>query len=518
MKAETLRNQFDQLRKGPDESLIKVIKSFCYTFLKDDRQRKVKLTPMQLSMVLACFKNQNVAIVAPRGSGKSFALAVAITMWLYFYRAGEEVFVLAPFIDQTKKIFSYVLNFFESAPELRKMIRHIRFDNTPVLRLHDGSVLKPRSVSRTNKGKSVRGQHATFLVVDESSLIGDDIFIPNVEPMVVRHQAPFINIGTPFSKNNHFYRYLYDDAYNDFKRLFFTYKDGLIRGDAYEPAYSEEFIEQKKKQWADHPERFDTEFGCRFMEDSGRFIPYGSVKDKIFERYRLDRNSDGENYVSVDFGRMKNSTVISCFEKVYDAGISKIKLKDIEEIIPSKDALAFPIQRQRIINMSRKYNCRKIIIDATGIGLGQLDELKKELGEDEIKVVPFKFTSTGETSKSKSYIDFREYLQQGRIIFPYPKYLAEIGQLKSARLIEKGLDQLFDLGYEIRTDMNLVVKCLPNHHDDFCDSWLMAAVKILSEPKPEGHVISAPLQITSTQRVDFGEKFRYWKEGRYEQI
>ena len=513
MSVQDLKNKFDKIRNGEEDKLLEVIKNFCLTFLKDDRGRAVKLTPMQESMVLTSLKHQSVAIVAPRGSGKSFALAVTITIWMYFYRSGEEVFVLAPFIDQTKKIFSYVLSFFESTAELRKMIRHIRFDNSPILRLEDGSVLKPRAVSRTNKGKSVRGQHATFLVIDESSLIEDDIFVSNVEPMVTRHHAPFINIGTPFSKNNHFYRYLYNEEFNDFRRLFFSYKDGMIKGGAYEAAYSEEFIEKKKKQWALNPEAFDIEFGCKFLEESGRFIIYDSVKDKIFERYGFDRSSGGENFISVDFGRMKNSTVISCFEKLVDADVTKIKLKDIEEIIPEKDGLAFPIQRQRIISMAKSYNCKKIIIDATGMGLGQLDELKRELSGDDIKIIPFKFKSVGEDTKTKNYIDFREYLQQGRVIFPHPEHLIKIGQLKSARLIEKGLDQLFDLRYEIRNS-NLVIVLLPHHQDDFADCFMMAAVKILPQPQVEGHVTGYIQKMFPSRRIEFNEKFKYWKGER----
>ena len=518
-KAEKLRKDFDKIRNGSEENILKVVTNFCYFFLRDEKSRPIKLTPMQQSMVVSCLKKkegeQGVVIVAPRGSGKSFALSIAVTIWLYFYRSGEEVFILAPFIDQTKKIFSYVLGFFESAPEMSRLIRHIRFDNVPVLRLTDGSVLKPRSVSRTNKGQSVRGQHATFLVVDESPYIGDDIFISNVEPMTIRHKPPFVNIGTPFSKDNHFYRYLYDEAYGNFTRLFFTYKDALVKGDAYEPAYSEDFILQKKEQWASNPEQFDVEFNCKFLEQAGRFISYNSVKDKIFENYSLDRNTDGENYISVDFGRMKNSTVISCFEKIIDGGVSKVKLKDIEEIIPKEDALPYPAQRSRIIGMAKKYYVKKIIIDATGMGLGQFDDLKKELLGNEIVVVPFKFTTGGLNDKTQSYIDFREYLQQGRMIFPNPKFLVEAGQIKSARLVEKGMDQLFDLSYEIK-NANMRIVCLPRRHDDFPDCWMMAGVKILPMPRQEGHVSVLPLKIFSSKRVDFEKNFKQWKEGYYE--
>ena len=49
--------------------------------------------------------------------------------------------------------------------------------------------------------------------------------------------APFINLGTPKSKDNHMHRYLYDDAYADsWTRLHFTWRDAVKEGEAYSPA------------------------------------------------------------------------------------------------------------------------------------------------------------------------------------------------------------------------------------------------------------------------------------------
>jgi hypothetical protein len=58
------------------------------------------------------------------------------------------------------------------------------------------------------------------------------LFVDNVEPAIVSNKAPFINLGTPKSKENHMWRYLYDDAYNNsFERMVFTWRDAVSRGE-----------------------------------------------------------------------------------------------------------------------------------------------------------------------------------------------------------------------------------------------------------------------------------------------
>ena len=83
-----------------------------------------------------------------------------------------------------------------------------------------------------------------------NNFIDDKLFIDNVEPCIVANKAPFINLGTPKSKENHMWRYLYDDAYADtFTRLVYTWRDAVKAGRAYTPPYTETEMLDKMMEW-----------------------------------------------------------------------------------------------------------------------------------------------------------------------------------------------------------------------------------------------------------------------------
>ena len=104
-----------------------------------------------------------------------------------------------------------------------------------------GTIMRRAPISPTNQGQAIRGQHPTFLIVDESPLISDELFVDNVEPSIIANSAPFINLGTPKSKENHMYRYLYDEAYSGtFKRLHFTWADAIVKGEGFTAPYDEQ--------------------------------------------------------------------------------------------------------------------------------------------------------------------------------------------------------------------------------------------------------------------------------------
>ena len=58
-------------------------------------------------------KQRKMAILAPRGSGKSWALSVAATIYMFFKRFRDTIFILAPTEDQCALIFNYVLRHFQ---------------------------------------------------------------------------------------------------------------------------------------------------------------------------------------------------------------------------------------------------------------------------------------------------------------------------------------------------------------------------------------------------------------------
>ena len=84
-----LENIFSKCRHDK-EKMRKLVRAFCSAYLIDGEQRPLRLRPLQEDIVLEALTERNddkqkkLAILAPRGSGKSFALSVAVTIYMFF--------------------------------------------------------------------------------------------------------------------------------------------------------------------------------------------------------------------------------------------------------------------------------------------------------------------------------------------------------------------------------------------------------------------------------------------------
>jgi phage terminase large subunit-like protein len=224
-----LEEIFESCRYDEDK-MLKLVRAFCETYLIDNKQRALKLRPLQEEIIVKSLTHREdggqrkLAILAPRGSGKSYALAVAVTIYMFFKRFRDLIFVLAPSEDQAALIFGYVYRNFKDNRFLDSLVDNYKFHNKPHIRMKGGTMMRRAPLAPSNQGQAIRGQHPTMCIVDESPLIDDRLFVDNVEPAIVSNKAPFINLGTPKSKENHMYRYLYDEAYEPtFTRLHFTW-------------------------------------------------------------------------------------------------------------------------------------------------------------------------------------------------------------------------------------------------------------------------------------------------------
>ena len=74
-----LENIFEKCRLEK-EKMRKLVRAFCQAYLIDNKQRPLKLRPLQEDIIVSSLtlpkngKQRKLAILAPRGSGKSYAL------------------------------------------------------------------------------------------------------------------------------------------------------------------------------------------------------------------------------------------------------------------------------------------------------------------------------------------------------------------------------------------------------------------------------------------------------------
>ena len=442
-----------------------------------------------------------MAILAPRGSGKSYALSVAATVYMFFKRFRDLIFILAPSEDQASLIFNYVYRHFADNAFLSGLVKNYRFHNKPNITLKGGTVLRRAPVAASNQGQAIRGQHPTFLIVDESPLISDKLFIDNVEPCIVANKAPFINLGTPKSKENHMWRYLYDDAYADtYTRLVYTWRDAVKAGRAYTPPYTESEMLDKMMEWGEDSIYWRTEYECEFVESVSNIFNPEAIKacrqrgTSFAERGKVYPNCT----VAVDIGKSVNSTVISVWavEKAADGNVAR--LISLEEINPRTGGHDIPYQRSRIIDTATDFGAERIIIDATGIGGAIEQDIRKACYEDGRHFIPFVFTGGPKGTKTQAYRDYVSFIQQGIVKIPHPKDL----EPNDAKLVNKWIREHCELEYVMDAAQKTERIAAPDgKHDDYCDSSVMGIHACLSMAPASATFASANLSGNASRRT-----------------
>tara|TARA_R110002020_G_scaffold475837_1_gene713062 strand:+ start:150 stop:1835 length:1686 start_codon:yes stop_codon:yes gene_type:complete len=487
-----IENIFEKARHS-EKKMLKLVRAFCSTYLIDNKQRPLILRPLQENIVVKALthnengKQRKLAILAPRGSGKSYALAVAVTIYMYFKRFRDLIFILAPSEDQAALIFNYVYRNFKDNRFLDSLVDNYKFHNKPHIRLKGGTMMRRAPLAPTNQGQAIRGQHPTFCIVDESPLIDDHLFVDNVEPAIVSNKAPFINLGTPKSKENHMYRYLYDDAYSDnWTRLVYTWRDAIKAGDAYTAPYSEEEMLEKMLEWGEDSIYWRTEYECEFVESVSNVFTPEKIKG-CFDDYEITTREElvtrgdfgSPITVGVDVGKSVNSTVITGWRREQCDEGNIARLIYVEEINPRTGGHDIPYQRERIMEVCVNLGADRLIVDCTGIGGAIEQDLRMACinSHPQIYFIPFVFTGGPRGTKTQVYRDYVSYIQQNLVKIPTPSTLPPHQQ----RLMNKWFREHLDLEYTMDTANKTEKIAAPsNKHDDYCDSSVMAIHATLS--------------------------------------
>ena len=500
--------------RNDKEKMRKLVQAFCTAYLIDNKQRPLRLRPLQEDIVLECLinraddKQKKLAILAPRGSGKSFALSVAVTIYMFFNRFRDLVFILAPTEDQAALIFNYVYRHFADNTFLNGLVANYRFHNKPNITLKGGTIMRRAPLAPSNQGQAIRGQHPTFLVVDESPLIDDKLFIDNVEPAIVSNKAPFINLGTPKSKDNHMWRYLYDDNYADtFTRLHYTWRDAVKKGEAYSAPYTEEEMLDKMMEWGEESIYWRTEYECEFVESVANIFSPEKIK-RCYDDYELikidgedGRKRGGNITVGVDIGKSVNSTVISAWSLDKSDTENIARLVYLEEINARTGGHDIPYQRQRIMDVTNELGATRLIVDCTGIGGAVEQDLRLACLDSNVHFVPFVFTGGPKGTKTQMYRDFVSYIQQNRVKVPNPEHL----EPDMAKLIHKWTREHIELEYTMDAANKTEKIAAPSgKHDDYCDSSAMGIHATLSMLPMSGNfgqsIVSRPINRNTPNR------------------
>jgi len=295
----------------------------------------------------------------------------------------EPIVMIAPTERQSQALFNKTLNY---------LVEHFPLSiagglNKPTkekITLNNGVEIYCLPVGQSGLG--IRFITIGRLYVDEASRVPEDVW-EAITPALLTTGGDTILLSTPFGAQGEFYRTFIneDKAYESFTR-FSIDSETVIRNRPVSESWTEERrekalrkLEQAKKRMSER--QYAQEYLGKFMEGLHRWFSHDLVI-KCCHRKRREVIIEGNYFMGVDIARMGD-----------DEGTIEIlenrdnKIIHIESIVTKKKLTTET--EDNILTVDRKYNCRKIGIDAGSgtMGLFILDHLLK-VPQVRKKIVP----------------------------------------------------------------------------------------------------------------------------------
>jgi phage terminase large subunit len=135
---------------------------------------------------------KHVTVVAPRQTGKSYLAMQVVLYWAMNY-PGADIFWIAPIYRQAQKPFDEI---FDAIHQSGVLVSANRSDMT--MKFVNGSKIHFRSAERAD---NLRGNTATFCVVDEAAYMSDEVWKAVIRPMMLVKGRTILFISTPRGAN-----------------------------------------------------------------------------------------------------------------------------------------------------------------------------------------------------------------------------------------------------------------------------------------------------------------------------
>jgi hypothetical protein len=385
---------------------------------------RMKLRPYQVEVARAVTESIrkgmgltfSVEIARQGGKNELSAHLEVLLLTLYMARGGNIIKCSPTFKPQT------VI----SMERLKQRLDDFGFDG--IYRPQMGYILQvgnAKAIFLSAEGSSsVVGHTADILLeIDESQDVGKEKYSKEFRPMGSATNVTTILYGTTWDDST-----LLEETKQ--ANLELERKDGVKRHfrydwqqvGCYNPDYLRFVESERQRLGEDHP-LFRTQYALLAVARGGGFLSRQQIALMLGEHYRQAQPEERRTYVAgVDLagehememteaghgrGRGHDSTVITIAEM--DAmRPSQPVLKTVEQYQWTGTPHS-QLYTQMVDILKNVWNCRRIVVDATGIGQPVASFLKKELGS---RVIPFVITSK---SKSEMGFELLSFINSGRL-------------------------------------------------------------------------------------------------------
>lgn len=406
----------------------------------------IGVTPLPYQRNFLDTKNDRRLFVAGRQVGKSRA-AAWLAIWHAVTHEESLVLILAKAQRQSMELFRTLkreMRMSDASDEWgvpRETQTEVEFDNgSRILCLPTGT-----------DGANIRGYSADLLMVDEAAFVPEAIFQEVLMPMLaVEHEDEenqFVMTSTPLGKKGFFYN-RFDDARRAMQKDEDPRYHVTHAKTEDNPYVKPKFIVEQENALS--PMQFKQEILGKFVEASDAYFTTEEVLHDEVALNRFVQKSTQECYLGADIAHTGDDS--SVFISMDGDG----NVYDVLEIENQK--LTGAMQKIRDLDSVNNYD--KIMVDATGMGQGVVDQLEEDLG---YKVEGFVFSGP---KKSDLYSTLKDSFQKQRIHFHYERN-TDMPEVKM-------YNQLTALEYKYTETGRMKIGHPSGGHDDFCDALALA--------------------------------------------
>lgn len=296
---------------------------------------------------------------------------------------------------------------------------------------------------------TLAGEGLAFVWCDEPAQYHEDVWERVLPPALMDRKGLAWFTGTPKGRNWYFRLYMegQDPLNKDVRSWNFSSYQNAIENGGYIPKAEIDAIANRLPEHS----RMQEIYGL-FLEDVGTVfrgvencIIGGKNAPKIEGNYPILVESPIQNkqyIIGSDIAKFTDFTV----NTVMDENAKVIAIDRFGEI-------DYPFQRKRIVELAKKYNDARVLIDSSGPGTGVYDDLRV----DGIRVEGYKFTHA---SKAELVENLSIMMEQGKISYPnIPELIAELKVY----------------GYTTSKGGNIIYGAPSGHHDDMVISLALAS-------------------------------------------
>jgi hypothetical protein len=337
--------------------------------------------------------------------GKTDACAVAILASLFQPIPRKHV-ILAPTLDQASLVFDRTVELFQELALAEERPCQPELRRTPYPRLAwNGHRVSARS---GHLSRSLRGNEATDIVVDEAAYVPEELVAEVALPMLATNGGTITLISTPFGMN-HFWRFFRMGA----ERLNGVWSRKAPTSE--NPHIAKGFLEVQRELISDRA--FRVEYEAEFLDGADRVFRAKAIEACLVSE--LAKAPEPPYFVGVDWARRLDFTaaaVVSGFRQ--KATLVELRRFRADSWTDSVAAVA---------DIARRYPRASVLCDSTGLGDPLSEMLQQSLGR---KVGLLGFT----TASKQELVNRLAWMIENRALemLPHPDLIREMQHYESS--------------------------------------------------------------------------------------